>query len=95
VTLNISCSHSIREEHPIGSIFGCTEMIYRESPQKTPFYKINDNKLYLMESEGVINDDPEKPNMLADYQDKLPYMTNEERRLKLDWILSDEDIPLT
>jgi len=92
VTLNISCSHSIREDHPIGTIFCCTEMTERESSNGAKFYKVPNNKLYPMEEEGKIICSSDR--MVKDYEDALPYMINEERRLKLDWILSDDDLPL-
>lgn len=93
VKLNVSCSHSIRTEHPIGTIFCCTEITEREQPTtKVKFYKVPNNQLYPMEENGNIvcsND-----RMVQDYEDYLPYMINQERKLKLDWILSDDDLPL-
>jgi len=93
VKLNVSCSHSIRTEYPIGTIFCCTEITEREQPTtKTKFYKVPNNKLFPMEENGKIICDNSR--MVKDYEDYLPYMINQERKLKLDWILSDSDLPL-
>jgi hypothetical protein len=92
VTLNVSCSHSIREEHPIGTIFGCPEMTERESKNGKRFYKVPDNELTVVEENGKICDDNSR--MADDYEKFMPWMRNEERKLKLDWILNDDDLPL-
>jgi len=92
VTSNVSCSHSIREEYPIGSIFCCSEMTSKTSKNGVLSYKVPDNKLYPMEVDGNIV--CKNSWMVKDYEDILPYMINEERRLKLEWILSDDDCPL-
>lgn len=92
VTSNVSCSHHIRTEFPIGSIFCCRDMTSKTSKNDVLSYKVPDNKLYPMEVEGEIVCDDVR--MVKHWEDNLPYMINEERRLKLEWILSDDDMPL-
>lgn len=85
VTLNFACSRSIREEFPVGTIFGFRSFNF--SDQKT-HYRVNGNQLTVV--------DTEEPQTSMDnaYQELHPYMVNEERALKLADILGDEDIPL-
>ncbi len=92
VTLNVSCSKSIRVEYPIGSIFCCEEITKREPSGIAPFYKVPNNKLFVMEVEGEVVG--ERSWQVEDYEKMYPFMKNEERKLVLDWVLSDEDIPL-
>ena len=94
VTLNVSCRHDIREEYPIGSIFCADEIIFRPTTEKikVPFFKVPNNKLTPMEVNGEIV--CKNSWKVKDYEDILPYMINEERRLKLEWVLSEDDCPL-
>ena len=93
VSLNVSCSHPIRDAYPIGTVFGCDNIIPREQPRTGKrFYKVPTNDLFAIEIDGdIVSDDS---RMVMDYEDNLPYMINQERRLKLDWVLSDDDLPL-
>jgi hypothetical protein len=90
VTMNVSCKKSIRIEYPIGTIFGFP---IHEFQKREKFYKVLDNKLTPVEVDGELQND--NWSMMEDYNTMYPYMKNEERKLVLDWILSDSDIPLT
>lgn len=89
VTKNVSCQKSIRVEYPIGSIFGFSINEFKDAGTH---YKVLNNKLTPVEVDGELQDNNSR--MMKYYEDMFPYMENEERRLVLDWILSDKDIPL-
>jgi len=92
VTLNVSCNHAIRTDHLIGTIFCCKNLTERESRNGKKFYKVPNNDLFPIEEDNKIISD--NTRMVEHYELTLPYMINNERRLKLDWILSDDDLPL-
>lgn len=92
VLSNVSCSYAIRDDYPIGSIFCCDELTRKESVNGVVSYKVPNNKLFVMEVEGEVVG--ERSWQVEDYEKMYPFMKNEERKLVLDWVLSDEDIPL-